>query len=124
VKVAWASSTRPATNNCTATSRWFNTEAGFERRAAFQLGANWRQFPLRFSGIRGEGLNDVDASFMKRFRITETVNAQFRMEAINAANHVQFADPNTTPTSTAFGSVSAEKGHGQRQLNLVFKVVL
>jgi len=103
--------------------RWFNTEAGFERRAAFQLGGNWRQFPLRFSGIRGDGINNVDASFMKRFRITESVNAQFRMEAINAANHVQFADPNVTPTSTAFGSVSAEKGHGQRQINFVVKII-
>lgn len=103
--------------------RWFNTDAGFERRAAFQLGANWRQFPLRFSGIRGDGINNVDASFMKRFRIAETVHAQFRMEAINAANHVQFADPNTTPTSTAFGTVAAEKGHGQRQINFMFKLV-
>ena len=103
--------------------RWFNPDAGFERRAAYQLASNVRQFPLRFSGIRGDGINNVDASFMKRFRITERVNAQFRLEAINAANHVQFADPNTTPTSTAFGTVTAEKGHGQRQLNLFMKVI-
>jgi hypothetical protein len=46
----------------------------------------------------------------------------FRLEGINALNHVQFADPNTTPTSTAFGTITAEKGHGQRQINMVLKV--
>jgi hypothetical protein len=103
--------------------RWFNTDAGFDRRAAAQLGSNVRRFPLRFSGIRGDGINNVDASFMKKFPINERVSMQFRLEAINAANHVQFADPNTTPTSTAFGSITGEKGHGQRQLNLFLKVV-
>ena len=48
---------------------------------------------------------------------------QFRLEGINAANHVQFADPNTSVTSSAFGSISAEKGHGQRQVNFVFKLL-
>jgi hypothetical protein len=103
--------------------RWFNPDAGFERRAAFQLGSNVRTRPLRFSWIRGDGINNVDASVMKRFRITERVNAQFRFEAINAANHVQFADPNTAPASTAFGTITAEKGHGQRQINLFVKVI-
>ncbi|MBL8215587.1 MAG: TonB-dependent receptor [Bryobacterales bacterium] len=103
--------------------RWFNTEAGFERRAAFQLASNVRRFPLRFSGIRGDGINNVDASLMKRFRVTERVSAQLRLEAINAANHVQFADPNTTPTNAAFGSITGEKGHGQRQINLFLKVI-
>jgi hypothetical protein len=103
--------------------RWFNTEAGFERRAAFQLGASYRQFPLRFSGVRSDGINNVDASFIKKFRISEKFTAQFRMEAINAANHVQLANPNTTPTSTAFGTITAEKGHGQRQINFMWKLL-
>jgi hypothetical protein len=45
------------------------------------------------------------------------------MEGINAFNHVQFANPNTTPTSTAFGTITAEKGHGQRQINFVWKLL-
>jgi len=103
--------------------RWFNTEAGFERRSAYQLGGNYRQFPLRFSGVRSDGINNLDASFMKKFRISERFTAQFRMEGINALNHVQFANPNTTPTSTAFGTITAEKGHGQRQINFVWKLL-
>lgn len=103
--------------------QWFNTEAGFERRSAFQLSGNYRTFPLRFSGIRSDGINNLDASFMKKFRISEKFTAQFRMEGINALNHVQFANPNTTPTSTAFGTITAEKGHGQRQINFVWKLL-
>jgi len=103
--------------------RWFNVDAGFERNPARQLASNIRAFPLRFSGVRSDGINNLDASFMKRFRLSEKVSAQFRMEGINALNHVQFANPDTTPTSAAFGSITAEKGHGQRQINFVFKVV-
>ncbi len=112
----------PLPNSRRTAERWFNTEAGFERRAAFQLASNVRTFPLRFSGVRSDGVNNLDASFAKRFRITERVAAQFRLEGINAFNHVQFAAPNTTVTSTAFGSINAEYGHGQRQVNFVFKV--
>lgn len=103
--------------------RWFNTEAGFERLSARQLGGNLRAFPLRFSGIRDDGINNFDLSFLKNIPIREQVRAQFRMEAINAMNHVQFASPNTTPTSTAFGQSTAERGHGQRQINFVVKVI-
>ncbi len=79
--------------------------------------------PLRFSGVLGDGVNNMDASLMKRFRITEKLDGQFRLEGINALNHVQFADPNTSVTSTAFGTITAEKGHGQRQVNFVFKLM-
>lgn len=103
--------------------RWFNVDAGFERRTAQQLGSNVRTMPLRFSGVLGDGVNNMDASLMKRFRITEKLDGQFRLEGINALNHVQFADPNTSVTSTAFGTITAEKGHGQRQVNFVFKLM-
>jgi len=38
-------------------------------------------------------------------------------------NHVQFDVPDTDPLSSAFGAVTAEKGHGQRQLNLSLKLL-
>jgi hypothetical protein len=34
---------------------------------------------------------------------------QFRAEAINALNHVMFVNLNTTPTSSAFGTITDEK---------------
>jgi hypothetical protein len=36
------------------------------------------------------------------------VTLQFRAEGINALNHPQFLAPNTTPSSSAFGQVTAE----------------
>jgi hypothetical protein len=55
--------------------------------------------------------------------VNERLRLQFRAEAINAMNHVQFGDPNTTVTSTAFGAISGERGHGQRQWNFVLNMI-
>lgn len=103
--------------------RWFNTEAGFNRNSDQQLGNNIRTFPARFTGIRADGINNFDMSFFKTFRIKEGLRAQFRFETYNTMNHVQFDAPDTDPLSSAFGSVTAEKGHGQRQLNLSIKLL-
>jgi hypothetical protein len=88
--------------------RWFNVDAGFERDPRKQLASNIRTFPSRFSGIRGDGMNNWDLSVIKNTAIREDVQLQFRAEFINAWNHTQFAAPNTTPSSTAFGMVTAE----------------
>jgi hypothetical protein len=89
-------------------NRWFNTDAGFERNASLQLASNIRRFPSRFSGIRADGPFNWDISMLKNTRLTERAQLQFRAEAINALNHPQFTAPNTTPTSTAFGTVTGE----------------
>ena len=89
--------------------RWFNVDAGFERNPSKTLGSNVRTFPLRFSGIRVAPLNNWDFSMIKNTNITESVRAQLRVELINALNHAQFMPPNTTPTSTAFGTVTDER---------------
>ncbi len=86
--------------------RWFNIDAGFNRSSAQQLASNLRNFPLRFGGIRGDSQHRWDISAIKYFRITETVNFQFRAESFNALNHAILNDPNTTPTNSAFGRVT------------------
>jgi hypothetical protein len=103
--------------------RWFNTDAGFEKDPAKQLDQNIKTFSTRFSGIRADGINNFDLSMFKTFRIREKLRAQFRLETFNSLNHVQFAAPNTIPTDTAFGTVTGEKGHGQRQLTLAIKLM-
>lgn len=103
--------------------RWFNTEAGFERDARRQLGSNIRRFSTRFSGVRADGINAWDLSLFKNFRITERWKAQFRAEANNAFNHVMFAAPNTTPASSAFGTITAETGHGPRRVDFGIKLI-
>ena len=73
--------------------------------------------------LRGPQFFNTDLSVFKNFDITERVKGQFRFEAYNALNHVQFGGPNTAPANTAFGTITGEKGHGQRQLTLGIRVV-
>ena len=84
---------------------------------------NIRTLPQRFGYIRADGTNNFDLSLFKNIRLTETVRLQFRAESFNAINHVQFANPNTGVTNTAFGSITGEKGHGQRQWTFGLKVL-
>ena len=86
--------------------RWFNTDAGFNRNNNQQLASNIRTFPLRFSGIRGDAQNRWDLSALKNFRITEQLRFQFRAECFNALNHTNLNNPNMSPTSTAFGTIT------------------
>ena len=88
--------------------RWFNVDAGFERDSRKALSGNIQRLSSRFTGIRGDGVNNWDLSVIKNTRITEKVELQFRAEAINALNHPQFRRPNSTPTSSAFGQVTGE----------------
>ena len=59
----------------------------------------------------------------KNFPLREGLNLQYRLETYNSLNHVQFGNPNTAPANTAFGSVTAEKGHGQRQVTMALKLL-
>ena len=61
-----------------------------------------------YNYLRGPGLFNWDFGLFREFRITERFRMQFRAEAINALNHPQFTAPNTTTTSTAFGTVTGE----------------
>ena len=88
--------------------QWFNVNAGFERDSAKQLASNIRTLSSRFGGIRASGPHNWDLSMIKNTRLTERFTLQFRAEAINAFNHPQFTAPNTTPASTAFGTVTGE----------------
>jgi hypothetical protein len=86
--------------------RWFNTD-GFERNAqrtpaAFQA----RVFPTRVDGVRGDGLNRIDANIQRDIPIRERFTLQLRMDALNAANRSQFENPNLDPVSTNFGRVT------------------
>ena len=101
--------------------RWFNTDAGFERNTARQLGSNLRTAPLRYSGIRGDGQARWDLSAIKYFPIRERLKLQFRAECYNAWNHPNLNNPNTTPTSTAFGAITGQSP-SPRQFQLALKL--
>jgi hypothetical protein len=98
--------------------RWFNTSAGFNEITAQQLADNIRTFPLRLTGLRGNGYNNWDMSIFKGFQIHDKVSFQLRAEAQDALNHAMFDVPNTTPTSTLFGQVTATVGAQQRVVTM------
>ena len=98
--------------------RAFNTAAGFNRNSAQQLASDLRVSPLRFSGLRADGQARWDFSAIKHFRVTEKLTTQFRAECINAWNHANLNAPNTSPTSSAFGSISGADAPRKWQLAL------
>jgi hypothetical protein len=113
----------PLSSDQRTVERWFNTEAGFERRAAFQRASNLRQFPLRLSGVRAGTYNSTDLSLLKDFNFHEQYRLQFRAEFYNAFNHpTGFEPPNTNPTSGAFGTVTSQSAL-PRQIQLGLKLV-
>jgi len=87
-------------------SHWFNT-AVFDRGAATQLVNNIRTFPLRIADARSMGLDLLDTGVTRYVQLHERLRLVFRADAFNALNHTEFSAPNTTPTSTSFGAISA-----------------
>jgi hypothetical protein len=105
-------------------AKWFNTDAGFEKSASLQLASNVRSFPLRFSFLRSDIMNNWDISVQKNTLIKERYNFQFKAEFLNAMNHPLFPAPNTTPTAAAFGSVVAStQANYARRVQLTGKFI-
>ncbi len=69
--------------------------AAFRSPAIGTFGASGRNV------VRGDGFHSVDLSLFKNFAITERWRLQFRAEAVNSFNHVNYQGPvvnlNTTP---------------------------
>jgi hypothetical protein len=100
---------------------WFNTSC-FNRVSSQQLANNVVVNSARFGGIRGDSYNSWDASMIKNTPIKEGMSLEVRFEALNVFNQVNFANPNTSPTSTAFGQVTAQNNVPRHlQLSLRFK---
>ena len=102
--------------------QWFSVNAGFNRNSAQALGNNIRVSPLRFSGIRGNGQARWDFSLIKKFAIKENVQLQYRAECINAWNHPNLFAPNTTATSSAFGTITGQDVPRLWQMSLTLKL--
>ncbi len=105
--------------------RWFNTDAGFvkpsnQQRTARQV----RTFPIRFSFLRGDNINNTDLSVIKKTDIREGKILEFRAEFINAFNHPFFNTENIVidPTSATFGRfVSQTQRNYARRIQMSLK---
>jgi hypothetical protein len=95
----------------------------FNRVSAQQLSQNLRTFPTRFSNLRQDGVNQVDFSLIKAFRITEKLAMTYRCEFFNSTNRAIFNPPDLSPTSSTFGKILSQANTPRRiqmALRLVF----
>lgn len=99
-------------------NRWFNT-ACFTVPNAFEFGNTARTDPE----LRGHGINNINLSLSKKTSISERTRLEFRAEAFNLLNRVQFAKPNTTANTAAnntFGQVNSLQNE-PRQIQLALR---
>jgi Carboxypeptidase regulatory-like domain/TonB dependent receptor len=82
-----------------------------------------RVFPNSLNWMRGHGKNQFDANLLRRFQITENKELEFRLDLLNALNHVNWDNPNTDIDSSNFGRVTTQWNTPrwiQFQLRLLF----
>jgi hypothetical protein len=92
--------------------QWFNTDA-FSRLAPFTRRTN----PWYFDDVRGPFYSNLDLTLAKKFRITEALALEFRMEAYNFANSFMGANPSTDVNSGNFGRITSQLStHTGREL--------
>jgi hypothetical protein len=65
--------------------------------------------PRYFSGLRTDGIHNVDVSLYEEFTPREAMKLQLRADIFNFANHPRFAPPNTAwdPGDPTFGIISS-----------------
>jgi len=88
----------------------------YSQPAPFTFGNLGTRLPDVFSHYA----NNLDFSLFKQFSLTERMNLQFRAEAFNAFNRVQFGGINTTVTSGSFGVVTSQ-ANSPRQMQFGLK---
>jgi hypothetical protein len=98
-------------------NRYFDTTV-YSQPAAFTFGNE----PVFSPVLRAHGVQNFDLSFFKNFAVRPSVTAQFRVEALNAFNRVQFSAPNTSVTSTSFGVITGQ-ANAPRQLQFGLKLL-
>ena len=84
-------------------NRYFDTSV-FSQPAAFTLGNT----AAYYGDLRSHYQNNTDLSLFKQFTPREGLRIQFRAEAFNVFNRVQFGSPNTSVTSTSFGVITSQ----------------
>ena len=57
--------------------------------------------------FRGPGRTNLDLALAKTTAITERVNVEFRLEAFNAFNHTEFANPDSNIDDATFGQITS-----------------
>jgi hypothetical protein len=67
--------------------------------------------------IQGPPLLGFDANLIKRLRIAETKEFEFRVDAINVLNHPNFGNPVVNINSNSFGRITTAGGSRRFVIN-------
>jgi hypothetical protein len=102
-------------------SRVFDTTQ-FNTNSSQQLAQHFRTFPSQFNNLRADRTSNVNITVTKDFHLVERAKLQFRAEAFNAFNRAQFAAPNMSPTSSAFGVSTATTQQQPRAIQLALRL--
>ncbi len=104
--------------NVGAGNFWFDT-SGFLQLPAFTRRAN----PWQYDNLRGPNYKNVDLALAKRVPLKGTSRLNFRIEAYNLLNGMNWANPNTDVTQSSFGQVLRQAdAYFGRQLQYTFRV--
>ncbi|MBV9301447.1 MAG: TonB-dependent receptor [Acidobacteriaceae bacterium] len=99
-------------NSVSSGNYWFNPANFSQTRLvnADDSGTILTSYPygtLPRNSFRGPGDINLDIAISKHFRPTERLDIELRMDAFDALNHANFANPDTTITDPTFGQISA-----------------
>jgi hypothetical protein len=82
-----------------------------------------RTLPQTISGVRQDGINNLDASILKDFHFTESAYFQLRFETFNTVNHPTYGAPTvSSATSSAFGTITTQ-ANTPRQVQIGGRIV-
>ena len=98
-------------------NRYFDTSV-YSQPANFTFGNE----PIFSPILRAHDVRNFDLSLFKSFALRQGMALQFRIEALNAFNRVQFSAPNTSVTSSSFGVITAQ-ANAPRQMQFGLKLL-
>jgi hypothetical protein len=91
---------------------WFDT-TGFSGAEPNTRRSN----PWYYDGLTGPSYSNLDLGLTKRFRLSERIKLEVRLDAFNALNGMNWQDPSLSATSSSFGIVNTQvRGYAGRQL--------
>jgi len=97
---------------------WFDT-TGFATIPAFTRRTN----PWQYDDLKGPNYKNVDLALAKRVPLKGSSRLNFRIEAYNLLNNMNWANPSTTITDSNFGQVSTQAdAYFGRQLQYTLRV--
>ncbi|HYJ45413.1 MAG TPA: TonB-dependent receptor [Pyrinomonadaceae bacterium] len=110
----WPSFLPTGVTTATATSAQVTAAQTAANTAATPVN-HLRTFPLRFSNVRIDSINNADLGLRKDIHLRETMKIQLRMEFLNAFNHPLFPGPIVNPATgvtdqnrnSTFGQISS-----------------